>query len=156
MVVKITDFGESYHSSLQPYLKSKGRDCKPGYTFPYTPPDIFLKNTKYYKEATYDMFSLGFIIFQVTFGKPLFDGLKEAQLIKIYLKEAQNMSSNRYSQQEGRFRSIIKQRIHLVAEELAYYGPVQILTPILNVVERCLDPKTENRPHLAWLIGIIK
>lgn len=76
MVVKITDFGESFHKNLEPYLKSKGRDCKPGFTFPYTPPEIFLKKDKHFKEATYDMFSLGFIIFEVIFGKSLFEGSK--------------------------------------------------------------------------------
>lgn len=38
MVIKIIDFGESYHETLEPHLKAKGRDAKPGFTFPYTPP----------------------------------------------------------------------------------------------------------------------
>jgi serine/threonine protein kinase len=60
MLVKIIDFGESHHPELAstPLFTV---DRRPGYTVPYSPPEIFAKGAGYSCKS--DVFSLGVLIF---------------------------------------------------------------------------------------------
>ena len=44
LLIKITDFGESYHPEVSSEMEKKNILVRPGFTLPYTPPEAFLKN----------------------------------------------------------------------------------------------------------------
>jgi serine/threonine protein kinase len=65
-VLKLTDFGESYHKEICPAGTSLYHSgYYPGFTMPYTAPEIFNKEIKYDPSA--DVFSFGQVIHEIVF-----------------------------------------------------------------------------------------
>ncbi len=63
LLVKLIDFGESYHPEVCSKSKTlHNQGHKPGFTIPYSSPEIFSNETKFFTSKS-DVFSLGVIMF---------------------------------------------------------------------------------------------
>lgn len=60
-LLRVADFGESYHSSC------RGPDYRPGFTVPYSPPEIFQPQVLYHSKL--DVYSFGMMLCEVVFER---------------------------------------------------------------------------------------
>lgn len=65
LLLKLADFGEAYHRNLF----REGHCYHPGFTFPYTAPEVFHRKVRY--SPAVDMFSFGQLLNEVIFGRYL-------------------------------------------------------------------------------------
>lgn len=68
--VKIIDFGEAFHPNV---WKEEGKAYRPGFTFPYCPPEFSfgVKNGCFTNKA--DVYSFGVMMFETIFGRVPFE-----------------------------------------------------------------------------------
>lgn len=133
LIVKLIDFGESYH----PEVCSKNNHLhKPGFTIPYSSPEIFSNETKNFTSKS-DVFSLGVIMFEVLYLAYPYDIFEQTELID-------DIMSN-----------YLKKWL-FVPEEFEKYGDVRVLRILNACISKCLSPNVAHRPELDWLAIILR
>jgi serine/threonine protein kinase len=77
MLIKLIDFGEAYHPELPPH--------KPGYTIPYSPPEMYIRGGKFTTKS--DVFSFGVLLFEMLYGVYPYDIFTPAKLVPSAMQQ---------------------------------------------------------------------
>jgi serine/threonine protein kinase len=109
---------------------------KPGYTVPYSPPEIF-KNESQIFLAKSDVFSLGVIMFEMIYGSYPYDIFETTERVDEIM------------------RGYLK-KWYFTPEEYETYGDVNVLRILNGLISRCLASDPVHRPELDWIALVVR
>lgn len=80
---KICDFGESYHLEVHKKLMQTKLKVKQGFTLPYTPIEYFINKQSALTLPSYDIFSLGIILYEIIFTSIFLGDVGNEKIIQV-------------------------------------------------------------------------
>jgi serine/threonine protein kinase len=111
MLVKIIDFGESYHPDIC------DKDFCPGFTVPYSCPELYSDHRSYTSKA--DIFSIGVIFYEMLYSRCPFDI---------------HVNTTRIDQEMSKYSELW----YFSPEEYESYGESEVLRLLNVLISRCL------------------
>ena len=132
MMVKIIDFGESYHHEVCE------ADFVPGFTMPYSSPEIYYPIDSGCFSEKNDIFSMGVIAYE------MFN-----QRLPFYFYDPEK-HFDRYTEEN------FEDYWFLAAEDCDDRGDPYVFSLLQLVIGRCLDIRPSKRPDLDWMCLIMR
>ena len=74
-------------------------------------------------------------------------------VVKEVFKKASTFTNEDESHTESQ---IFNSKLYFVFENLSNYGPTSLLTPVLNLLTKCIDLNPKKRPCIEWMLVILK
>lgn len=147
--IKVGDFGEAYipipidYQKNRQFTRADLEDRRPGYTLPYSPPEVFNDTIDYDKYGhKIDVFSFGVLMMEV-----LFDAFP------ITMRPGDNNNDKLVQAlKDGTYQQYILASV----ERLSYYFNRTVAHTLCYVGLRCLEPDPIKRPCIDWIVIILK